>query len=440
MKKVLVLGAGLVARPLVQYLLALEDFSVVVADVEFARAEKLVAGHPRGRAENLDISKREDLFAAIGRADLVVSMVPYTFHPLVAELAIAQGKHMVTASYVSPAMREFDAAARAKGVILLNELGLDPGIDHMEAMRVIHEVHASGGRVAGFTSWCGGLPAPEANTNPFGYKFSWSPRGVLLASKNSAKYLKDGRAVSIPAADLFASPQIIPIPGLGEFEGYPNRDSVSYRETYGIPEALTVFRGTLRYSGWCETLRRMVELGLLEDAPKDRSGASFLDLMRELSQAGPGADIRAAVAARLELASGSAVLDRMDWLGLFAASPLPLAKGSALDNLSALMVEKLKYEAGERDMIVLQHEFLVTAASGRNERIVSTLVDYGVPGGDSSMSRTVGLPAAIGARLVLEGKIAVTGVQVPVRPEIYEPILRELEAHGVRFTEARQVL
>jgi saccharopine dehydrogenase-like NADP-dependent oxidoreductase len=440
MKKVLVLGAGLVARPLVDYLLGLEDFSVVVADVEFARAEKLVAGHPRGRAEQIDISKREALAAAIGRADLVVSMVPYTFHPLVAELAIEQGRHMVTASYVSPAMRECDARARAKGVLLLNELGLDPGIDHMEAMRVIHEVHDAGGRVLGFTSWCGGLPAPEANTNPFGYKFSWSPRGVLLASKNSAKYLKDGRVVSIPAADLFAGPEIIRVPGLGEFEGYPNRDSVSYRETYGIPEALTVFRGTLRFAGWCETLRKMVELGLLDDTPKDRSGATFLDLMRELAQAGPGDDVRRAVAARLGLASGSAVLSAMDWLGLFEARPLTAAKGSSLDNLSALMVERLAYAPGERDMVVLQHEFLTATASGRTERIVSTLVDYGIPNGDSSMSRTVGLPAAIGARLILEGKIALTGVQVPVRPEIYGPILEELGAHGVRFVEKRQVL
>jgi saccharopine dehydrogenase-like NADP-dependent oxidoreductase len=440
MKKVLVLGAGLVARPLVDYLLGLEDFSVVVADVEFARAEKLVAGHPRGRAEHIDISNREALAAAIGRADLVVSMVPYTFHPLVAELAIEQGRHMVTASYVSPAMRECDARARAKGVLLLNELGLDPGIDHMEAMRVIHEVHDAGGRVLGFTSWCGGLPAPEANTNPFGYKFSWSPRGVLLASKNSAKYLKDGRVVSIPAADLFASPEIIRVPGLGEFEGYPNRDSVSYRETYGIPEALTVFRGTLRFAGWCETLRRMVELGLLDDTPKDRSGATLLDLMRELSQAGPGDDVRRAVAARLGLASGSTVLSAMDWLGLFEARPLAAAKGSSLDNLSALMIERLAYAPGERDMVVLQHEFLTATVSGLTERIVSTLVDYGIPNGDSSMSRTVGLPAAIGARLILEGKIALTGVQVPVRPEIYVPILEELEARGVRFTEKRQVL
>jgi saccharopine dehydrogenase (NADP+, L-glutamate forming)/spermidine synthase len=440
MKKVLILGAGLVAGPLVKYLLEQPDFAVTVADVEAGRAAKLVGGHPRGTAEVLDIADRAALASAIGRADLVVSMVPYTFHPLVAELAIEQGRPMVTASYVSPAMRELDARAKSRGVILLNELGLDPGIDHMEAMRVIHEVHDTGGSVLGFTSWCGGLPAPEANTNPFGYKFSWSPRGVLLASKNSAQFLKDGRIVTIPAAELFAHPEIIGIPGLGAFEGYPNRDSVSYREIYGIPEALTVFRGTLRYPGWCETIRKMVELGLLDDTPKDRSGSTFLGLMRELSQAGSGADVRAAVASQLGLEAGSPVVPRLEWLGLFEERALPITRGSALDNLAVLMIEKLRYEAGERDMIVLQHEFLARTESGRTERIVSTLIDYGIPGGDSSMSRTVGLPAAIGARLVLEGRIGLTGVHVPVHPEIYGPILEELEALGVRFEEKRQVL
>ena len=440
MKKVLVLGAGLVARPLVNYLLSQPDFSVTVADVEAGRAAKLVAGHPRGTSEVLDIADRAALASAIGRADLVVSMVPYTFHPLVAELAIEQGKSMVTASYVSPAMQALDARARVRGVILLNEVGLDPGIDHMEAMRVIHDVHGAGGKVVGFMSWCGGLPAPEANTNPFGYKFSWSPRGVLLASKNSAKFLKDGRVITIPAADLFARPETIGIPGLGEFEGYPNRDSVAYRETYGIPEALSVFRGTLRYPGWCETLRKMVELGLLDDSPKNRSGATFDGLMRELAQAAPGAGTKAAVASRLGLETGSAIMSRFEWLGLFEAKPLPAAKGSALDNLTDLMIDRLRYEAGERDMVVLQHEFLVRTEAGRTERIVSTLVDYGVPGGDSSMSRTVGLPAGIGARLVLEGKIGVPGVHVPVEPEIYGPILDELEALGVRFQEKRQAL
>ena len=440
MKKVLVLGAGLVARPLVNYLLEQPGFQVTVADVEAGRAARVVAGHPRGASEVLDIADRSALAAAIGRADLVVSMVPYTFHPVVAELAIEQGKSMVTASYVSPAMRALDARAKERGVILLNELGLDPGIDHMEAMRVIHEVHDAGGRVLAFTSWCGGLPAPEANTNPFGYKFSWSPRGVLLASKNSAKFLKDGRIVTIPAAELFARPETIPIPGLGAFEGYPNRDSVAYRESYGIPEAQTVFRGTLRYPGWCETLKAMVEIGLLDDAPKDRSGLTWNGLMKELVHAAPEARAEAAAASRLGLAAGSAILSRLEWLGLFEESPLPAAKGSALDNLTALMVDRLRYEENERDMIVLQHEFLVRTEAGRTDRIVSTLIDYGLPGGDSSMSRTVGLPAAIGARLVLEGRITLTGVQAPFEPEIYAPILDELEKLGVRFEEKRLTL
>jgi saccharopine dehydrogenase (NADP+, L-glutamate forming) len=440
MKKVLVLGAGLVAGPLVKYLLDQPDISVVVGDVEAGRAARLIGGHPRGSAEVLDISDRDVLAAAIGRTDLVVSMVPYTFHPVVAELAIDRGKSMVTASYVSPAMRALDGRAKEKGVILLNELGLDPGIDHMEAMRVIHEVHDAGGSVLGFTSWCGGLPAPEANTNPFGYKFSWSPRGVLLASKNSAKFLKDGRVVTVPSAELFAHPETIGIPGLGSFEGYPNRDSVVYREAYGIPEAQTVFRGTLRYPGWCETVRKMVELGLLDDVPKDRTGLTFSGLVRELAQAAAGADVRKAAAARLGLAPDSAVLDRLAWLGLFGETPLPVAKGSALDNMTALMIDRLRYDDRERDMIVLQHEFLARTESGRTERIVSTLIDYGIPGGDSSMSRTVGLPAAIGARLVVEGRIGLTGVQVPVHPAIYGPILEELETRGIRFDEKRQVL
>jgi saccharopine dehydrogenase (NADP+, L-glutamate forming) len=440
MKKVLVLGAGLVAGPLVKYLLDQPAFQVTVADMEADRAARLVGGHPRGQAEALDIGQRDALAAAIGRSDLVVSMVPYTFHPRIAELAVEQGKPMVTASYVGPAMRALDARARERGVLLLNELGLDPGIDHMEAMRIIHEVHDGGGSVLAFTSYCGGLPAPEANTNPFGYKFSWSPRGVLLASMNSARFLRDGRVVTIPAEDLFARPETIGIAGLGDFEGYPNRDSVTYREAYGIPEARTVFRGTLRYPGWCETVRKMVALGLLDDTPKDRSGATFRDLMGELGRAGAGAEVRAAVAAKLGLGPGSAVLARLDWLGLFDETPLPAAKGSALDNLTELMVERLSYGEGERDMIVLQHEFLTRTGSGWTERIVSTLIDYGLPGGDSSMSRTVGLPAAIGARLILEGRIGLTGVRVPVHPEIYGPILEELEARGIRFEEKRRVL
>ncbi len=438
MKKILVFGAGLVARPLVQYLLDRPDFRVVVADVEPGRAARIVAGHPRGEAKVLSIEDRAAMAAEIGRADVVVSMVPYTFHPVIAAAAIDLGKNVVTASYVSPAMKEHDARAREKGVLILNELGLDPGIDHMEAMRIIHEVRSRGGRVLSFVSWCGGLPAPEANTNPFGYKFSWSPRGVLLASKNSARFLKDGTEVTIPAERLFADPATIPIEGLGEFEGYPNRDSVSYRDVYGIPEARTVLRGTLRYPGWCRTLMKIGELGFLDDAPRELAGRTFRDLSAELSKAAPGASVKTAAARRLGLAEDSDVIGRLEWLGLFEDKPLPVSKGSALDVLVAVMIDRLKYESGERDMIILQHEFIAEYPDGRKETIASCLIDYGVPGGDTSMSRTVGLPAGIGARLVAEGRIPLTGVRVPVFPEIYNPILDELAGQGIRFTETRE--
>jgi saccharopine dehydrogenase (NADP+, L-glutamate forming)/spermidine synthase len=435
MKKVLVLGAGLVAGPLVKYLLDRPDYRVVVADMDPGRAEKLAGGHPRGEAKALSIEDRAAVRAEIAKADLVISMVPYTFHPAVAAAAIDSGKSVITASYVSPAMRELDGRAKEKGVIVLNELGLDPGIDHMEAMRIIRRVHDEGGRVLSFTSWCGGLPAPEANTNPFGYKFSWSPRGVLLASKNQAKYLKDGRVVTIPAEELFADPEVVSFPGLGEFEGYPNRDSVSYREVYGIPEARSVFRGTLRYPGWCLTLKRIGELGLLDEAEvKDLAGRTYRDFMADLVGAPVGSEVKAAAARRLGLRPDSDVVARLEWLGLFAAEPIPVARGSAFDILAARMVERLRYAEGERDMVVLRHEFLVEGRAGR-ERITSTLIDYGVPGGDSSMSRTVGLPAAIGARLVLEGRVKETGIRVPVTPDIYNPILDELAGLGIRFEE-----
>lgn len=440
MKRILVLGAGLVAGPLVRYLLGLPGYQVVVADVEVDRAGKLVAGAPQGVAKQLDLADKPRLAAEIGLCDLVVSMVPYTFHPLVAGLAIDHGKDMVTASYVSPAMKDLDGRAREKGVLILNELGLDPGIDHMEAMRIIRGVHETGGRILAFTSYCGGLPAPEANTNPFGYKFSWSPMGVLLASKNSARFLRDGQIVSIPADRLFADPEIVSIPGLGEFEGYPNRDSVPYREAYGIPEARTLLRGTLRYPGWCRTLLKVGQMGLLDDGAKDRAGSTYRDLMAELAGAAAGEDVRAAAARRLEIGLRSDIMERLDWLGLFEDRPLAAERGSALDNLAALMIEKLQYAEGERDMIVLRHEFLTERGDGRAERILSTLIDYGIPGGDSSMSRTVGLPAAIAARLILEGRIRRKGVEVPVHPEIYVPILDELGVLGIRFAEERERL
>ncbi len=438
MKKVLILGAGLVARPLVRYLLDQPDLQVEVASRTVSKAEKLIESHPRGVAKELNLKSEEALKKEVAGADLVISMVPYAFHPKVAELCIAYKKHMVTTSYVSEAMKKLDADARKAGILILNELGLDPGIDHMEAMRVIHEIHDKGGKLNGFISFCGGLPALEANNNPFGYKFSWSPTGVLLAGKNSAQYLENEKEVFIPAEKLFESYSLRTIEGLGVFEGYPNRNSLPYIQLYGVPETKTMLRGTLRYLGWCETVRVMVRLNILDQEERDWTGLTFADFLRR--QMGTRAkNLKKAVSEKLGIPSGLAILRRLEWLGLFGDEPLPLEKGSALDIVSARMTSKLSYLPGERDMIVLQHEFFASyPKKAGKEKIVSTLIDFGIPDGDSSMARTVGLPPAIGTKLILEGKIRETGVHIPVSPEIYLPILAELKTLNIVFKERRE--
>lgn len=438
MKKVIILGAGLVTRPLVRYLLDHPDFEVEVASRTVSKAVKLIDNHPQGTASELNLKNEELLREKISKADLVISMVPYSFHPKVAKYCLEFKKDMVTTSYVSDEMKNLDGEAKEAGILILNEVGLDPGIDHMEAMRIIHDVEAKGGQILGFTSYCGGLPAPEANTNPFGYKFSWSPIGVLLAGKNSAQYLKNGQEVLIPSEDLFANYSLIEIEGLGEFEGYPNRNSLPYIQLYGIQSTKIMLRGTLRYKGWCPTMKKIVELRLLDEEEKDWSGLNYKDFMRKLMNEPSEKDITKALSTHLNTEEDSEIIKRLEWLGLLREDPLPLTKGSALDLLADRMLAKLQYEEGERDMIILQHEFVASLPGDKKEKITSTLIDYGIPHGDTSMSRTVSLPAAISTRLILEEKIKKTGVHIPVLPEFYEPTLQELKDVGIVFKEKRE--
>jgi saccharopine dehydrogenase (NADP+, L-glutamate forming)/spermidine synthase len=438
MKKILILGAGLVAKPLVRYLLDQPDFEVEVASRTVSKAVKLIDNHPRGKASELNLKNEEGLKDKISKADLIISMVPYTFHPIVAKYCIDYKKAMVTTSYVSEVMKNLDAEAKKAGILILNEVGLDPGIDHMEAMRIIHEVEEKGGEILSFTSYCGGLPAPEANTNPFGYKFSWSPTGVLLAGKNSAQYLRDGQQIFIPPQDLFDDYLMINIEGLGEFEGYPNRDSLPYIELYGIKSTKTMFRGTLRNKGWCSTLKKIADLGLLEEEGKDWTGLTYKDFLKKLMNDPVEEDIKKALSAHLNIEESSDIIQRFEWLGLLSDEPLPLEKDSPLNILGAKMLEKLQYEEGERDMIMLQHQFIASYPGDKKEKITSTLIDFGIPHGDSSMARTVGLPAAISTKLILEGKIEKTGVHIPVTPEIYIPILQELKEMDIAFKEKKE--
>ncbi|MCD6345351.1 MAG: saccharopine dehydrogenase NADP-binding domain-containing protein [Anaerolineae bacterium] len=439
MKTVLVLGAGLVTRPPVRYLLDLPNVRVIVASRTVSKAVALVDGHPQGEARSLNVKDAAALRAMVAapEVDLVISFLPYIYHVQVAELCIEFGKNMVTTSYVSPAMQALDARAQAAGITLLNEIGVDPGIDHMSAMKIIHHVQENGGKVASFRSWCGGLPAPEANTNPLGYKFSWSPRGVLLAGRNAAHYLEDGKEINIAAGTLFKHHWPVPVVGMPGLEGYPNRDSVPYAEIYGITSAQTIFRGTLRNQGWCETMDALLKLGLVEIEEKDWGALTYKQLLGQLIgyTAEPDSDgLRQAVATYLGLEPDSFVLDNLAWLGLFSDDPLPLQHGGTIDILTACMLEKMSYAEGERDMLVMQHEFTAEYPD-HTDYITSTMLDYGIPHGDTSMARTVGLPAAIATRMILEGKITRKGVLIPVTPDIYEPVMAELEVVGVHFEE-----
>jgi saccharopine dehydrogenase-like NADP-dependent oxidoreductase len=434
MGNVLVLGAGLVAGPLVRYLLD-HRYQVTVASRTLSKAEALVANHPRGEAVQFDMTQDlAGLDDLVGQADLAVSLLPYTHHVQVAEACVEHQRPLVTTSYVSDEMQALDLDARDAGVILLNEVGLDPGIDHMSAMRVIDRVHGAGGEIKAFRSFCGGLPAPEANDNPLGYKFSWSPRGVVLAGRNDARYLENGRIVDVPNQRLFATHYVTCVEGLGDFEAYPNRNALPYVERYGIPETETMYRGTLRNLGWCDAMQKLNALGYFSlEEHVDLPDKTFRQVMAELIDQESTGDLRLDLARRLNVAPNSGVMMTLAWLGLLEDEPLP-EKTTLLDVLAERMLEKMPYREGERDMVILVHEF-VAAYADREESISSTLIDFGVPGGDSAMARTVGTPAAVGARLILEGEIHLTGVHIPVLPEIYAPVLEELQRLGIAFEE-----
>jgi saccharopine dehydrogenase-like NADP-dependent oxidoreductase len=424
----------------VRYLLDVPDFEVKVASRTVSKAEALIDGHPRGQAVALDVQDESAMEDLIRQSDLAVSMLPYVYHPKVAALCVKHGKHMVTTSYVKDEMLALDGPAKEAGVIILNEIGVDPGIDHMSAMKVIHEVEGKGGKIASFMSWTGGLPAPEASDNPFGYKFAWSPRGVLLAGKNPARFQRHGEIVDIPGEELFDNYWPVYIEGLGEFEGYPNRDSMPYADTYSIRPTDWMFRGTLRNVGWCATLKKIADMDYFDDTPFVDRPASFRELTARLLEVSPETDFHQYLAEQWGMCSDSKPITDLDWLGLFSDEPLPEGTNTCLDALAAQMQAKLAYKPGERDLIVMQHEF-VAEYPDRKEAITATMIDYGIRNGDTSMARTVGLPAAISVRMILHGEFpGLTGVHVPMIPEIYQPVLDELAGLDIGLTEKVEII
>ncbi len=434
MKKVLILGAGLVVKPIVTYLLK-HGYHVTVATRTKSKADAIIGGHPNGQAIAWTVDDEPALHEMVKNHDLTVSLLPWAHHVMVAKICIAHKKNMVTTSYVKPPMQALDEQAKAAGIIILNELGLDPGIDHMSAMRIIDHVHNKQGKIEEFYSLCGALPAPDSCDNPFNYKFSWSPKGVVMAGNNDGHFLKKGKEYYIDPADLFKNPFSIDFPEVGRLEVYPNRDSLPYTALYGIPETKTMFRGTLRFPGWCETMDAMKHIGLITSDEKDFTGKTYAGFIAMLIGEKNAADIKKKTAEFLHIPPDSYAINAMEWLGLFEDKPMGRGKDTPYEITSDLMISKMMLENNERDMVVMQHTFLASYPDGSKEVIKSRMLDFGTPATDTAIARTVALPAAVGVEMILENKISARGVHIPVIPEIYHPILDRLEDMNIRMIE-----
>ncbi|KAF9369461.1 hypothetical protein CPC16_004497, partial [Podila verticillata] len=457
-KKVLLCGSGFVAGPLVDYLLRDPNISLTIASNAQAEATSLALGRPNTKVVPLDVKDDAKMASLVKDSDIVVSFVPAPFHPLIAEHCIQEKKNMVTASYISPAMKALDERAQRAGITIMNEIGLDPGIDHLSAMKMIDEVKAEGGKVTSFVSWCGGLPAPEASNVPLSYKFSWSPRGVLTAGLNDAKFRMHNGFHDIAGKDLMKKhfPDVPIFPGFA-LEGVANRDSLSYAETYGlgpVDKLDTMFRGTLRYKGYADLMYSFNQLGLLnaENSPQNfGTWSQYMDSLLfgqgGVSSSHDNNSRTAAIADRLDLPknhpSVGKVVDALKWLSLMPTSTSAssgdvfTAKNSttSLDSFCTLLMNKLKYLPLERDMVILHHEFGVQLKNGQEQTRTSTLVSYGTFETYTAMAKTVGLPAAMAAEMLLKGEIPEKGVLAPTMPHVYNTILEKLDREGVSVLE-----
>jgi len=432
MNKVLLLGAGMVAKPIADYILD-NNIQLTIASRTVSKAEKLIGTRKNGQAVSWTVDDLETLEQMILVNDLVISLLPYTYHVSVAKLCIKHKKNMVTTSYVSPEMKALDNEAREAGIIILNEIGVDPGFDHMTAMRIIDKVKAEGGKIKEFYSLCGALAAPEEADNPFKYKFTWSPKGVVLAGNNSAKYLKNSQIVEIPTEKLFKNPMKIDFPEVGIMEVYPNRDSLAYIGIYNLPDIETMYRGTFRYPNWCESMDAMKTLGLVSAEKQNFEGKTYKEVVAERMDVYPK-NVKEKAAGRLKLNLHSPAIVAIDWLGYFSNEKVNITKGSTIDVTTDLMLKKMMLPAGGRDMVIMLHSFVIEKADGQREVIKSRLLDF-AKNGDTSIARTVALPAAIAVKMILNGEIREKGVQIPISKTIYEPVLKELEKMGISMVE-----
>ena len=441
MKKILLIGAGRSASSLIQYLLIKAkplNIELTIADLNFDLATEKANGNSHARAIEFDIKNKEQRQEEIKRADIVISMLPAFLHTDVAIDCVAFKKSMVTASYISTEMQSLHDAAVESGVVLMNEIGLDPGIDHMSAMKMMDNVREQGGKILLFESFCGGLVAPESDTNLWNYKFTWNPRNVVLAGQGgAAKFIQEGTYKYIPYNKLFRRTEFLEVEGYGKFEVYANRDSLKYQNIYGLNDALTIYRGTIRRVGYSRAWDILVQLGMTDDSYTMENSAemTYREFTNSFLPYHPTDTVEIKLRHAQKIDQDDIIWDKLLELDIFNADKLVgLENATPAQILEKILSEKWTLAPNDKDMIVMYHK-LGYELNGEKKQIDATMVCLGEDQTYTSMAKTVGLPVAIAALKILDGTIATPGVQLPISKEVYNPILKELEDYGIHFKE-----
>ena len=445
MSNILVIGAGLSASSMIRYFMQnakAENWNIRIVDRDEANAKLKAGNHSFSEGFGLDALNAEARKPFIEWADIVISMLPARFHIEIAEDCIKYQKNLVTPSYISAEMQELDQAAKDAGIIIMNEIGVDPGIDHMSAKKILDEIEAKGGKLHIFESFTGGLIAPESDNNPWNYKLTWNPRNVVLAGQGgAAKFIQEGQYKYIPYHRLFRRTEVVEIDGYGQFEGYANRDSLKYRDIYNLDDIPTIYRGTFRRKGFSKAWNVFIQLGATDDSyvlegSKDMTKRDFINSFLPYH---PTDSVELKLRYGLKIDQDDPIWDKLVWLGLFEKDGIGITEDvTPAFYLQKILEEKWKLDPEDKDMLVMWHKF-VYLIDDKCHEINSAMVSIGADQTYTAMSDTVGLPIAICTKMILNGRIKLTGVHLPILKLVYDPILKELEEHGIIFREKEVV-
>jgi len=441
MRKILVIGSGKSSSYLIKYFLdkaESENLFITIGDINTENAKKLIGDSAFAEAITLDVFDADSRQTYIKNADIVVSMLPARFHIEVAKDCVKNGKHLVTASYVNAEMQALDDAVKSKGLIFMNEIGVDPGIDHMSAMQVIDRIRDKGGEIILFESFTGGLVAPESDNNLWNYKFTWNPRNVVVAGQGgAAKFIQEGAYKYIPYNRLFRRTEFLEIENYGRFEAYANRDSLKYQHVYGLDKIKTLYRGTMRRVGFSRAWNVFVQLGMTDDSYTidDSENMSYRDFVNSFLPYSPTDSVELKIRHQLKIDQDDIIWDKFLELDIFNASKqVTLKKATPAQILQKILMDKWTLDPLDKDMIVMYHKFGYVL-NGKKYQIDASMVALGDDQTYTAMAKTVGLPVAIATMDILNGKIKSPGVQIPITKEVYDPILSELKSYGIEFHE-----